>query len=356
MSGRPHITIAESVEVLLEIRKQQKRILAYNKVQMLYLFQSKKVETVREVSSVLGKSEATIHRWLFQYKEGGLENLLKNRQIFGRPKKFSVEIAASLQQELRDSEGFSSYKEVHLWLWLIKEIPSSYQAVYSLVKRELKSKLKIPRPRSVEQKATAINEFKNSLSHQVNALLEKAPDPVNKYKKFLFWCSDETRLGLHTIQRRRLTLRGVKPLGKHQWKFKCFWLYGAVSPSTGRSFFWEFSHLDKVCFQAYLQQLSLQYPDELHIIQVDNAPGHLLSTSELPDNIILLFQPPHCPEVNPTERVWEYIKEFLAWLVFSNLDELRVKVQEILSSLTNNVIGFLTGWSWILHSLSLAHL
>ena len=33
------------------------------------------------------------------------------------------------------------------------------------------------------------------------------------------------------------------------------------------------------------------YPDELHIIQVDNAPGHLLSTSELPDNIILLFQP-----------------------------------------------------------------
>jgi len=80
------------------------------------------------------------------------------------------------------------------------------------------------------------------------------------------------------------------------------------------------------------------------------------STSELPDNIILLFQPPHCPEVNPTERVWEYIKEFLAWLVLSNLDELRVKVKEILASLTNHVIGFLTGWSWILHSLSLAHL
>jgi hypothetical protein len=105
-----------------------------------------------------------------------------------------------------------------------------------------------------------------------------------------------------------------------------------------------------------LQQLSLQYPDELHIIQVDNAPGHLLSTSELPENIILLFPPPHCPEVNPTERVGEYIKEFLACLVFSNLDELRVKLQKILSSLTNHVIGFLTGWSGILHSLSLSHL
>ncbi|MEG4109843.1 helix-turn-helix domain-containing protein [Microcoleus sp. S13_C5] len=110
MSGRPHIKITESVENLREILKRQKRILAYNKVQMLYLFQSKQVETVREVSTVLGKSEATINRWLFQYKEGGLENLLKNRQVFGRPKKFSVEVAASLQQELRDAEGFQSYK------------------------------------------------------------------------------------------------------------------------------------------------------------------------------------------------------------------------------------------------------
>jgi DNA-binding transcriptional ArsR family regulator len=138
MSGRPHIKITESVENLREILKQQKKILGYNKVQMLYLFQSKQVETVREISAVLGKSEATIHRWLSQYKEGGLENLLKNRQVFGRPKKFSVEIAATLQQELRDPEGFQSYKEVHLWLWLIKGIASSYQAVYSERERRIK--------------------------------------------------------------------------------------------------------------------------------------------------------------------------------------------------------------------------
>ena len=95
---------------------------------------------------------------------------------------------------------------------------------------------------------------------------------------------------------------------------------------------------------------------ELHIIQVDNAPAHNLASSELPDNVILLFQPPACPEVNPTERVWEYLKDFLAWSVFSNLDELRTKVQEILASFTARVIGFLTGWSGILHSLSLSHL
>jgi hypothetical protein len=62
-------------------------------------------------------------------KKGDLESLLKNRQVFGRPKKFSVEIADSLQQELKDPEGFHSYQEVHLWLWLIKAIANSYPDV-----------------------------------------------------------------------------------------------------------------------------------------------------------------------------------------------------------------------------------
>ncbi|MEG4856717.1 hypothetical protein QUB75_11190 [Microcoleus sp. K1-B6] len=84
--------------------------------------------------------------------------------------------------------------------------------------------------------------------------------------------------------------------------------------------------------------------------------SHNLGSSKLPDNIILLFQPPACPSVNPTERVWEYLTNFLAWSVFSNLNELRIKVQEVLVSFSDRVIGFLTGWSWILHSLSLSHL
>ena len=109
---------------------------------------------------------------------------------------------------------------------------------------------------------------------------------------------------------------------------------GQYRAQKRKSFFWEFSHLDKVCFEAYLQLFSIQYPHELHIIQVDNAPAHKLDSSELPDNVILLFQPPASPEVNPAERVWEYLKDFLAWSVFSNLDELRTKVQEVLASFT----------------------
>ena len=356
MAGRPKIDIVESVDDLKEKLKEQKRILEYNKVLTLYLLKSKQVKTVTEVAKILGKGEASIHRWLRQYREGGIENLLLKRQTIGRPKKLSVEIVAKIQQELREPEGFASYKEVNLWLRAVRGISSSYGTVYKLVRYELKSKLKIPRPRNPSQKKTAINEFKNTLSEQIEALLARESAKTQQYNQVSFWCSDETRLGLHTIQRRKLTLFGVKPEGQQQWKYKALWLYGAVEPLGGRSFFFELSNLDYICFNQYLSLLSQAYPEELLIIQVDNATAHTSLDVEIPENIILLFQPPYCPEVNPIERLWEYLKDFLAWQVFFNLDELRIEVDQILSSLTNKIVGFLTGWSWILHSLSLSQL
>jgi hypothetical protein len=44
-------------------------------------------------------------------------------------------------------------------------------------------------------------------------------------------------MGLHTIQRRKLTGKGIKPQVEVQGDFTYLWLYGAVEPLTGASFF-----------------------------------------------------------------------------------------------------------------------
>ena len=67
--------------------------------------------------------------------------VLHNRQTVGRSKKFSAQTVAIIQNELRDPEGFRSYKEIDFWLKIVREVPSSYATVYCLVKKELKSKL-----------------------------------------------------------------------------------------------------------------------------------------------------------------------------------------------------------------------
>jgi transposase len=152
----------------------------------------------------------------------------------------------------------------------------------------------------------------------------------------------------------RLTNKGVKPIGLVQWQRENYYLYGVVEPKTGESFFYEFSHLDTICFQKFLQQLSQEYPEDLHIIQLDNGGFHLTSWLPIPNNIILLFQPSHSPEVNPIERLWKELKKYLHWQLFSSLDELRFAVRKVLHKLDRSILASLIGWNFLLDALYVA--
>ena len=52
---------------------------------------------------------------------------------------------------------------------------------------------------------------------------------------------------------------------------------------------------------AVLGQFSQAYPESLNIVQVDNERFHKSQDLVVPKNIILLLQPPYCPELNPME-------------------------------------------------------
>ncbi|MEG4805672.1 transposase [Microcoleus sp. ARI1-B5] len=113
------------------------------------------------------------------------------------------------------------------------------------------------------------------------------PNPAKKGTKY--WCQDETRIGLKTIERKKNTARGVKPIGKVQWNFKAYYLYGAIAPKTGESFWRKFSHLDSQCFQIFLDKLAQDYPDNLNVVQLDNGKFHHSYQLKIPDNILLIF-------------------------------------------------------------------
>ncbi len=169
-----------------------------------------------------------------------------------------------------------------------------------------------------------------------------------------YWCQDETRIGLKTIPGKLITACGVKPKGLYQWLFEYLWLYGLVEPLTGDSFFYEFSHLDTACFEKFLELFSQAYPDEIHIIQLDNGRAHLGLDLSIPNNIILLFQPPYCPEVNPIERFCQEVKKFLKNKIFDSLDFLRKTLANILAEFSPIQIASLTGYDFILEALSVA--
>ncbi len=169
-----------------------------------------------------------------------------------------------------------------------------------------------------------------------------------------YWCQDESRFDLRTITGRKITATGVKPVGLGQWQSEGYYLYGLVEPKSGSNFFWEFSHMDSACFQVYLKEFARAYPEDLHIIQLDNGPLHTAKKLEVPPNIVLLFQPSHSPELNPIERLWEHLKGQLRWQVFKDIQHLQERVSELLNNLGQEVITSLTGWAYILDALSVA--
>jgi hypothetical protein len=58
-----------------------------------------------------------------------------------------------------------------------------------------------------------------------------------------------------------------------------------------RKFFYEFTYLDTVGFEKFLELFASKYPADWHIIQVDNGGFHSSLNLSIPENVVLLFQP-----------------------------------------------------------------
>ena len=100
-----------------------------------------------------------------------------------------------------------------------------------------------------------------------------------------------------------------------------------------------------------LRIVNWYYAPDIHIIQLDNGAFHFSQHLQIPENIILLFQPPHTPQVNPIERLWEEVKRHLAWESFGTLDELRQFIWQRLEKLNTSIVASITGWDFILDAL-----
>ena len=247
MSGVPQLKIQESAEELRTLMKKQKTSLAFAKLQTLYLFKIQAAETVRHIAVLVGRGESTIHRWLKSYRESGIQGLLKEidedpeeelpSRSPGRPELMNVELVAKIKQELQEESGFSSYREVKIWLKLIQDVEVSYISIWRVCHHELKAKLKVPRPRSSQQEEGAIEKFKRELAKRISSLVSRVSEAGREAPNIRYWCGDESRFGCQTVEGRKLTLKGVKPRGEKQWKFEYYYLYGLVEPRTGETFY-----------------------------------------------------------------------------------------------------------------------
>lgn len=129
---------------------------------------------------------------------------------------------------------------------------------------------------------------------------------------------------------RCLTARSVKPIVSYKHAFKNTYLYGSFSPINGDSFIYEIPGVSSEIFYRYIEEFSKHKPRELKVVIIDNAGFHSLKNFKIPDNIKLVRIPPYSPELNPSEKIWAFIKQFYKNKMFSSMTELKQWLYEII--------------------------
>lgn len=171
------------------------------------------------------------------------------------------------------------------------------------------------------------------------------------------WALDEGRFGLKVWFRRRWYPLGERPpwvvADRYEWR----WLYAAVEPSSGQSFFLLLPRVDTACLQWFLDAFRRQVPGERVGLVWDGSGAHRSTTLVWPEGLEPLPLPPYSPELNPAERIFERLRATLANRVFADLTALEEAITEKLRGFWAEpaTLQRLTGYGWWLAGLEAIH-
>lgn len=347
MANKFQVEIQETVEELEHRLERAITAVSKEKLLLLYWIATKKIKTREELATMLKRDSSTIYRWLKTYKQGGITELLTVKKAPGKTPHIPPEVREKLIKKLQEPEGETSYGKLQLWLEKECGIKVSYKVVHDLVHYKLKAYLKVPRPQSNKVNEVAQTNFKKKLCEIIKVMIKY----FGKGKPVRIWCQDESRFGLITMQGRMITLKGVKPVGKKQWKRGNFYVYGVVEPATGEQYYQEFARINSNCFQEFLNGFGQKYSDYFNLIIMDNGSFHKALLLDWHDHVMPIYLPAYSPELNPIERLWEHTKKDLKWENYSSLDKLKEQVDIIIKSLTNEEVLSLCGWDYILEAI-----
>lgn len=164
MTGRPfRVTVTESLEQLEKSLHHARSASQKERLQMLVWLKQGEVSSRGELAERCQRDKATITRWISRYRQEGLSALLNKRTAPGATRKIQAEALEKLKARLAEAEGFGSYIEIQQWLEQTCQLSVEYGTLYRVVRYELKAKLKVPRPRSLQQDPKKLNGFKKKL-------------------------------------------------------------------------------------------------------------------------------------------------------------------------------------------------
>lgn len=180
-----------------------------------------------------------------------------------------------------------------------------------------------------------------SLKKKLNTAIKAKPDA-----EVLFF--DESRFGTHSKIGHGWFETGKRTQLNISLGFKNFYIYSAVSSTTGNSCSLILPNVDTDCMSVFLSELALSFANKPILLVLDGAGWHRSRELVVPSNVELFFLPPYSPELNPVENLWEYIKaNTIKNKIFKCITALEVYVSEFIRNISNATIMSVCSCSYL---------
>lgn len=276
---------------------------------------------LQEIAETIGRSRATIQTWFDLFRDEGIERLCRRSNAStGRP----TRLTPTAEKELRKKIAKGSFRridDVREWLHTKFKIEAPYETVRNWLGK-LGARLKVVRPRHPNSSEEKRSIFRTQLARQMfTALKERGLQKENR--PIRIWVSDEARFGLQPCLRRAWVTRGVRAHKNSSCRYDWQYVWGALQVGGGGSEFLYTNRADGDVSTAFLNQISKRDPYAIHIMIWDGASFHPKNMDErIPDNVVVLRQPPYSPELNPVEKLWDMLRDSLCNRRWNSLEQL----------------------------------
>lgn len=120
---------------------------------------------------------------------------------------------------------------------------------------------------------------------------------------------DEGRFGRIDRPRRCWAPKPIRPQVPRQMVREFVYVFAAVCAQLGRLTALILPRANTEMMNLFLEHLAQYFQGYFIILLVDQAGWHRAKGLQVPKNIRLLPQPAHSPELNPTEHLWEELRE-----------------------------------------------
>ena len=125
----------------------------------------------------------------------------------------------------------------------------------------------------------------------------------------IIMAQDEGRFGRITDIRTCWAPKGIRPKVPRQVARAFVYVYAAVCMAPGKMTSLILPYANTDMMNLFLEEVSNDFKEYFVIMLVDGAGWHRSQDLEIPENIRLIEQPSHSPELNPVEHLWEELRE-----------------------------------------------